>query len=148
MAKFSKSRVGSGYCVGASGEVLTNALLEQFHRNNPIKNDKNMLKKWLGKPVFDEGSFVYEAFANVNIFLCHTSACTWNHSKIITKGPISNYPKDKMLILFRKRGLSMSMQGVYVGGGEYVYCKGPKDGVVKGAMPGPWTHWAIPSGLY
>ena len=49
VAKFSKSRVGCGYCHGASGEVLTNSLLEQFHKNNPAKNNKNLLKKWLGK---------------------------------------------------------------------------------------------------
>ena len=148
VAKFSKSRVSCGYCYGAQGEVLTNTLLEQFYNNNPAKNNKNLLKKWIGKQVFDEGSFVYEAFANVNIFLCHTADCNWKSSKIISKGTISNYPKDKVLILFKNNGRSMSIQGVYVGGGEYVYCKGPVYGVVKGAMPGPWTHWAIPKGLY
>jgi len=148
VAKFSQSRVGCGFCHGASGEVLTQRLLEQFYRNNPKKNNKNILKKWIGKQVFDEGSFVYEAFANVQIFLCHTANGTWRTSKITSKGPISNYPKDKVLILFKKSGESMSIQGVYVGGGQYVYCKGPKEGVVRGTMPGPWTHWAIPAGLY
>ncbi len=148
VAKFSKSRVGCGYCHGASGEVLTNSLLEQFHKNNPAKNNKNLLKKWLGKQVFDQGSFVYETFANVNIFLCHTADCTWKSTKISSKGSISNYPKDKVLILFKNNGASMSIQGVYVGDRQYVYCKGPVYGVVKGTMPGPWTHWAIPKELY
>ena len=148
VVKFAKSKLGCGYVWSGYGQKLTEALLKQLHNKYPDHVDTSICKQWIGKQIYDCSGLVQKAFETVGINLIHNADSAWKNTNWVSKGTISNYPKDKVLILFKNNGRSMSIQGVYVGGGEYVYCKGPVYGVVKGAMPGPWTHWAIPKGLY
>jgi len=34
--------------------------------------------------------------------------------------------------------------GIYIGNGEYIHSAGYEKGVIKGKMPGKWSHWGIP----
>ena len=65
-----------------------------------------------------------------------------------SKGNISNYPKNKVCVLYREGSGRMQHTGIYIGNGEFIHAKGSQTGVVKEQMPWRWTHWAIPKGLY
>ena len=42
----------------------------------------------------------------------------------------------------------MTHTGISLGNGKFIHAKGSKYGVVEESMPGSWTHWGIPKGLY
>ena len=64
------------------------------------------------------------------------------------KGGIANYPKNKVCVLYREGKGKMQHTGIYIGNGEYIHAAGSSIGVVKEKMPGKWTHYGIPKGLY
>ena len=67
--EFANSKIGCGYVWGARGQVLTQSLLQSFKRQHPDHVDESIVKKWLGKQVFDCAGFVHCAFQTVN--RCH-----------------------------------------------------------------------------
>ena len=76
------------------------------------------------------------------------ASSAWRNTKWESKGEISNYPKNKVCVLYRHGEGKMQHTGIYIGNGEFIHASGSKTGVVKERMPGKWTHWGIPKGLY
>ena len=147
--EFAKSKLGCGYIWSGYGQKLTQALLDQLYNKYPTHIDKSIVKKWIGKQVYDCSGLVHVAFQQVNINLIHHADSAWKQTSWMTKGTISNYPKDKVLVLYRKNSEgTMVHTGIYIGGGKCIHAKGSAYGVVKDNMPGSWTHWGIPKGLY
>ena len=148
VVNFVKSKVGCGYVWGGEGQKLTEALLNKFHDQYPTHVDKSIVKRWIGKEVYDCSGLVHVAFKNVGISIYHNADTAWRTTNWKNTGGISNYPRDKVHILYRKSDNKMVHTGVYIGGGKFIHAKGSKEGVVMENMPGTWTNWGIPNGLY
>lgn len=66
----------------------------------------------------------------------------------MSKETISNYQRDRVLILYRKNDIgTMVHTGIYIGWEKYIHAKG-KYGVVQESMTGTLTHSGDPVGLY
>ena len=149
VVEFAKSKLGCGYVWSGEGQKLTKALLNQMHNQYPSHIDISICSKWIGKQVYDCSGLVYVAFKQVGIGIIHHADSAWKQTPWMTKGTISNYPRDKVLILYRKDSDGrMGHTGIYIGGGKFIHAKGSKYGVVRENMPGSWTHWGVPKGLY
>ena len=149
VAEFAKSKVNkAGYVWGASGQVLTDRTLDELYRRNPSHVDKNIVKKWMGKEVYDCSGLVMVAFKKVGISIYHGATTAWKSTHWAKSGKIASYPTNQVCILYKGDGSNMSHTGIYVGGKTFVHAAGSKEGVKKGTMPGSWTHWGIPNGLY
>jgi hypothetical protein len=75
----------------------------------------------------------------------------WKSNIWVLKGPINEMPRDKVCALYHESPKSnpMSHTGVYLGDGTFVHAAGSKTGVVRQKLSEyPWTHYAIPAGLY
>ena len=72
----------------------------------------------------------------------------WGKTSWESKGEIANYPKNKVCVFYQESRGKMLHTGIYIGNGEFIHAKNLKEGVVKEKMPGKWTHWGIPKGLY
>ena len=145
---FAKSKVGSGYLWGASGQVLTQELLQKFKSQHPNQVDTNIISKWIGKEVYDCSGLVMKALQKVGIKITHNCQVAWKSGIWASKGEISKYPKNKVCIVYRLTKGKMVNTGISLGNGKVIYAKDEKSGVVEEAMPGKWTHWGIPKGLY
>ena len=147
---FATSKVGCGYIWAGEGQVLTEDLLKQFAKQYPDNVDPDIVKRWLGKNVYDCSGLVMKAFQTINIDLIHNAQSAWANTNWSEKGKISTYPKDRVCILYRYNDSKgkMSHTGIYIGNGKVVHAKGSKDGVVLDTMPSTWTHWGIPKGFY
>ena len=143
--QFAKSKLGCGYVWGTSGMTLTKQNIKKFQGNSHV--DVNIVKKWIGKQVFDCAGLVLAAFKTVGIRMASGATSAWGHTSWAKKGEIKNYPKDQVCILYRRANGRMQHTGIYIGNGEYIHAKGSRDGVVKEKMPGHWTHWGIPNGF-
>ena len=146
-----KSKVNTcGYVYGASGQVLTEALLRDLIKRHPEDIDESRVRKWMGRQVFDCSGLVKYVFEKVGINIYHGATTAWKDTKWQSNGVISNLPRDKVAILYRKQkdGSGMAHTGIYIGGGQVVHAKGSDYGVVKESLPGTWTHYGIPAGLY
>ena len=149
VAAFANSKVNkAGYVWGASGQVLTEKILNELYNRFPSHIDKNIVKKWMGMEVYDCAGLVTAAFKKVDISIYHGATSAWRNTNWSKSGKIGNYPKDQVCILYKGDGANMSHTGIYVGGNAYVHAQGSREGVRKGNMPGSWTHWGIPKGLY
>ena len=148
VVEFAKSKLGCGYIWGGAGEKLTQSLLNEFYNRYPSHIDKNVVKKWIGKQVYDCSGLVYRAFQQVGISVVHHADTAWRQTPWVSKGTISNYPRDKVLILYKNNGGTMVHTGIYIGGGKFIHAKGSSYGVVRENMPGSWSHWGVPRGLY
>ena len=150
VVSFAKSKIGCGYIWSGEGQVLTQALMNQLHNQYPDNVDTSIVKKWIGKQVYDCSGLVMKAFKEVGINLIHNAQYAWSETKWAKKGAIANYPRDKVCILYRyssDRG-KMTHTGIYIGGNRFIHAKSSKDGVVMETMPYSWTHYGIPVGLY
>ena len=150
VVKFAKSKLGCGYVWSGYGQKLTEALLNELYNKYPTHIDKSICKQWIGKQIYDCSGLVQKAFEVVNIKLIHNADSAWKNTNWASKGTISNYPNDKVLITYRisKDKSKMEHTGIYIGGGKFIHAKGSKYGVVMESMPSTWTHWGIPKGLY
>ena len=150
VVKFAKEKIGCGYIWTGSGQICTEALIEEKYKKYPEHVSKTLARKWLGKQVYDCSGLVKKAFEQVNIKLEHNSQSAWKHTNWASSGTISNYPKDKVVVLYRfsKTKNKMEHSGIYIGNGYFVHAKGSKYGVLMEKMPFTWTHWGIPKGLY
>ena len=150
--EFANSKIGCGYVWGAKGQILTQSLLQSFKRQHPDHVDESIVKKWLGKQVFDCAGFVHCAFQTVGINLATGATSIWNQKNLFEQtGKINTLPKNKVCILFRQdkdKPSVMAHTGIYVLNGRYIHSGGSKTGVQPGNMNGSWTHWALPKGLY
>lgn len=148
VVSFAQSKLGCGYVWGGEGQVLTQDRLNAFAKKYPTHVDRNIVKKWLGKSVYDCSGLVQAAFKTVGIKLIHNAQNAWKNTNWAKTGPISSYPKDKVCILYKLSNGKMTHTGIYIKNGEFIHAKGSKEGVVKEKMKGSWTHWGIPKGLY
>ena len=146
IVEYAKSKIGCGYIWGTSGQICTQKLIDQKVLNGHV--DPKIVKKWIGKQVFDCAGLVSKAFQQVGIKMATGATSAWKGTSWQSKGSISNYPKDKVCVLYREGSGRMQHTGIYIGNGEFIHASGSKIGVVKEKMPGKWTHWGIPKGLY
>ena len=146
VVEYAKSKIGCGYIWGATGQKCTQTLINKLAKNGNV--DRNIVKKWIGKEVFDCAGLVAKAFQQVGIRLATGATSAWRGTNWESKGEISNYPKNKVCVLYRQANGKMQHTGIYLGNGEYIHAKGSREGVVKERMPGKWTHWGVPKGLY
>ena len=146
VVEYAKSKIGCGYIWGATGQTCTQALINRLAGNGHV--DPKIVKKWIGKQVFDCAGLVSRAFQQVGIRMATGATSAWKGTSWQSKGTISNYPKDKVCVLYREGSGRMQHTGIYIGNGEFIHASGSKTGVVKEKMPGKWTHWGIPKGLY
>ena len=150
VVKFAKSKLGCGYIWSGNGQILTESLLNELYDKYPDHIDKNIVKKWIGKQVYDCSGFVQKAFKEIKIDLHHNAERAYKYTKWETKEEMSNYPKDKVFITYRysKADEKMVHTGIHIGGGKFIHAKGSKDGVILESKVSSWTHWGIPKGLY
>ena len=87
---FAKSKLGCGYVWSAEGQVLTQSNMKQFHSKYPKNVDTNIVKKWLGKEVYDCSGFVMKALQKVGIKIYHNCEIAWKSGIWASKGSISN----------------------------------------------------------
>ena len=144
--EYAKSKIGCGFVFGAKGEICSPGFLYRFTQNWSL--DKNYAKKWIGTQVFDCAGLVSKAFQQVGIKMVTGATSAWKVTNWQSKGTISNYQKDKVCVLYKEESGRMQHTGIYIGNGEFIHASGSKIGVVKEKMPGKWTHWGIPKGLY
>ena len=148
VVSFAKSKLGCGYVWGGEGQVLNKKNMQQFKSQYPTHVDTNVVKKWIGKQIYDCSGLVMKAFQTVGIKIYHNCEIAWKRTSWASKGQIKNYPKNKVCIVYRYSGGKMVHTGISLGNGEFIHAKGSAYGVVKEKMPGSWTHWGIPKGLY
>ena len=146
VVEYAKSKIGCGYIWGSTGQTCTQALINRLAGNGHV--DPKIVKKWIGKQVFDCAGLVSRAFQQVGIRMATGATSAWKGTSWQSKGTISNYPKDKVCVLYREGSGRMQHTGIYIGNGEFIHASGSKTGVVKEKMPGKWTHWGIPKGFY
>ena len=146
VVEYAKSKIGCGYIWGATGQTCTQALINRLLSNGHV--NPKIAKKWIGKQVFDCAGLVAKAFQQVGIKMATGATSAWRGTSWESKGAISNYPKNKVCVLYREGSGKMQHTGIYIGNGEFIHASGSKTGVVKEKMPGKWTHWGIPKGLY
>ena len=146
---FAKSKIGNGYMYKGTGQTLTEDYLNKMAKKYPNDIDPEIVKRWIGYPVYDCSGLVTKAFETINVSIYHGANSAWLKTDWESTGEISNYPKDKVFILYRKnKSGTMSHTGIYIGGGKFIHAKSSEDGVVMENMPYTWTHWGIPKGLY
>ena len=139
--EYAKSKIGCGYSMLGTGQICTEELIKRY------PNTYGRATKWIGKQIFSANGLVTEAFNQVGIKIFYSLNSAWEQTDWQSKGDMSNFP-NKVCILYKKGESLMVKAGIYIGNGEYIHAKGYEDGVVKGKMPGEWTHWGIPKGLY
>ena len=146
VVEFAKSKIGCGYIWGTQGQMCTPALIKSKVSNGHV--NPNIVKKWIGKQVFDCAGLVSQAFKQIGISMATGATSAWGGTKWQIKGEIRNLPKNKVCVLYRRGEGRMQHTGIYLGNGEYIHAAGSSIGVRKEKMPGRWTHWGIPKGLY
>lgn len=150
---WAKSKIGCGYVWGATGQTATQSALEQLKAKYPSHVDLNIVKKWLGKQIFDCASFVAKAMSQVGIAMKSGATSAWTATQWEQKGTIDTLPVNKVCCLYRQVSVNpvkMQHTGLYLGDGTFIDARGSVSGVI-----GPnkinsykWTHWGIPVGLY
>jgi len=116
VAQYAKSKVGSGYLWGTTGQKCTQAVINKSARNHKI--DKKLANKWIGKEVFDAPGLVAKAFQQVGIRLATGATSAWGKESWESKGEIANYPKNKVCALYQESRGKMLHTGIYIGNGE------------------------------
>lgn len=150
LVDWAESKVGCGYVWGATGQTLTEKSLNDLYNRYPDHVDKSIVKKWLGKQVFDCASFNVQALKAVGISVKSGATTQWKTTAWDKKGTIDTLPEDKVCLLYRAVNSStMQHTGIYCGNGYFIDARGSNNGVVKNKLGTyAWTHWGIPKGLY
>jgi len=145
---YAVAALNSGYVFGSDGQVLTTKGHRQFYKNHPNIVTKLSLK-WKGKRVFDCSGLVLKSFEQIGIKLPHKADDAWKTTKWQYKGDMSDIPKDKVCILYRKGDKGMNHTAIYCGDGTVIEAAGEKDGVIRSKFDSSkWSNWGIPEGLY
>lgn len=150
----SKLNPQCGYIWGTTGQTCTQALINSKATQYPDHVDPDIVKKWIGKQVFDCQGFVQQAMKQVGINMVSGATSQWKKTTFIASGTIDTIPLDKVCCLYRQDTTDknkMAHTGLYLGDGQsFIHAAGSKTGVVKSTLKayGRWTHWGIPAGLY
>ena len=75
VVEYAKSKIGCGYIWGTSGQMCTQNLIDQKVHNGHV--DPNIVKKWIGKQVFDCAGLVAKAFQQVGIKMATGATSAW-----------------------------------------------------------------------
>lgn len=141
-------RIGEGYVWSADGEVLTEAIFNEYKRKQP-DYVTDVSKKWIGKRVWDCASLVREAMKLIGIKMASGATSAWKNTVWAAKGTIDTLPKNQMAILYRQTDANtMQHTGVYMGDGTCIDARGSQYGVLHTKLEKyKWTHWGQPVGL-
>lgn len=150
---YSKLDPQCGYIWGSAGQIATESFIRAKVAQYPDHVDYDIVKRWLGKQVYDCQGFVRCAMKEVGIDMVSGATSQWNKTPFADKGTIDSLPYDKVCCLYRydKEKNNMAHTGLYLGDGEhFIHAAGSKTGVVQSTLKayGRWTHWGIPVGLY
>ena len=125
-------QVGYGYVWGATGQVLTRAVLDSLIAKHKTNVRMPLAEKWLGKKVFDCASLVSEAVRiNLGLKMVAGASSQWKGNYWDKKGTIDTLPKDRVVILYRESPQANPMQhtGIYLGNGKFIDARGTDSGV-------------------
>ncbi len=146
------SLVGNGYAWGATGQLCTQAVLNQLAAQYPAQT--NLLKvcpKWIGKRIYDCATLVVAALRAAGITICSGASSQWKGDYWSEKGTIDAMPEDKPCVLYNKSESAnpMGHTGIYLGDGTVVDARGSAQGVLHTQLTSrTWSHYAVPRGLY
>lgn len=151
IADWARKQVGSGYVWGSVGQTLTEnaltALIVRHGANIPMP----LVRKWIGKKVFDCAGLVTAALSNhLRLRVVSGASSQWKGAYWALKGTINTMPKDYVVCLYKEKPTANPMQhtGLYLGDGNVTDARGSSSGVIYSKFESyPWSHWAIPKGL-
>lgn len=145
------SKKGCGYTWGATGQTMTTAVMNALKNRYPDHVDTNIVKKWIGKQIFDCASFVRLGMKEAGVSMVSGASSQWKKTDWEATGTIDTIPKDKLCAVYHESPNSnpMSHTGIYLGDGWVMDARGSKSGVIYSKLTDyKWTHWGIPKGLY
>lgn len=145
------SKKGCGYTWGATGQTMTTAVMNSLKNRYPDHVDTNVVKKWIGKQIFDCASFVRLGMKEAGVSMVSGASSQWKKTDWEATGTIDTIPKDKLCALYRESPNSnpMSHTGIYLGDGWVMDARGSSSGVIYSRLEDyKWSHWGIPKGLY
>lgn len=151
LKEWALSKEGCGYVWGATGYVLTQSRLNSLKEQYPDNVNEDIVKKWIGKEVYDCAQFTRYAAKQVGITLVSGASSQWKKTDWEDKGTINTLPVNKICFLYRESPNANPMQhtGIYLGDGTVMDARGSKSGVLHTDFTSyAWTHWAMPKGLY
>lgn len=141
--------IGDSYCWGATGQKLTQTVLDTLIQKYPDHVSQAQNGRALGKIVWDCASFVRGAMKTVGISMVSGATSQVKKTNWQVFDTIDKLPHDKICCLYRWNGSSYQHTGIYRGDGTVVDARGSKSGVIKSDLSSyPWTHFGIPVGLY
>ena len=151
LKEWALSKEGCGYVWGATGYVLTQSRLKSLKEQYPDNVNEDVVKKWIGKEVYDCAQFTRYAAKQVGITLVSGASSQWKKTDWEDKGTINTLPVNKVCFLYRESPNANPMQhtGIYLGDGTVMDARGSKSGVLHTDFTSyAWTQWAMPKGLY
>lgn len=131
------------YVWGANGEALTEALIERLYAaygsgQYGLSYYRNKLTNHAGKMAADCSGFIYPLSGYDDTANGYYNACT-------EKGPIASIPKDKVCLVFKKKGTIMNHIGIYLGDGTVAEMASSTINYRRTKLENvEWTHWGIP----
>ena len=163
--EYALAHVGCPYVYGGTAKPCTpsyrKARAEQYPGSaNAIKKNCRVLSgksstcdgcKYNGKPAFDCAQLVKFAAAAAGISLPSGASSQWNKGEWEEKGTIDKMPRDRVCFVYKEKpdANPMGHTGVYLGDGTVADARGHAYGVMhKPIEDYPWTHYAIPVGMY
>jgi cell wall-associated NlpC family hydrolase len=153
LKEWALSKVGCGYVYGGTGVLCTEAYRKARAEQYPgaAALILGIAAKWDGKQVFDCAQFTRKAAQAVGLDLPSGASSQWRGGYWAAKGAIACLPAGRVCFLYHesKNASPMGHTGVCLGDGTEVDARGHAEGVIRMAIDKyPWTHWAIPLGLY
>lgn len=164
LVQWASSHLGHAYVFGAAGQRCTPeyrrgvaerlpAYADAIRRNCPVLAGKQAACagcKYDGKRCYDCRGLTREAVKAVTgrPIMGGGATSQWNDPANWERtGELSSLP-ERPVILFVRKGDTMSHTGIYIGSGQCIHASGHNTGVIQSKMPRSWSHWAIPVGLY
>jgi len=141
------SKVGCGYVWGGYGQTLTKEALDALIKKYPTHIVYSIVKKWIGKQIFDCATFVSNGIKQSSALLPSGASSQWNSNLWAMKGTIDTLPKNNVCCLYRAKPDSKPMghTGLYLTDNLVVDARGSNQGVIQSSFDSyPWSHWAIP----
>ena len=105
--------------------------------------------RWRGKNCYDCAQWTRRLFACAGVTLPSGATTQWKTADWAAKGALDSLPRGRVCCVFRRSGAGMSHTGLYLGDGSVTDARSHALGVLRQPLEKyPWTHWALPAGLY